>query len=56
MAENPAFGESMKRNNLLRHDFAEPEEISAPVLFMASDAASMITGQILVVDGGWTMV
>ncbi|MEQ8660201.1 MAG: SDR family oxidoreductase, partial [Gammaproteobacteria bacterium] len=37
-------------------DLAEPEEISAPVIFLASPAASMITGQVLVVDGGWTMV
>lgn len=56
LRDSPAFGESMHRNNLLRHDFAEPEEISAPVIFLASEAASMITGQVLVVDGGWTMV
>jgi len=41
---------------LLRRDLAEPEEISAPVIFLASPAASMITGHTLVVDGGWTIV
>lgn len=33
---------------------AQPEEIAAIALFLASDTASFINGQAIVVDGGWT--
>ena len=56
MKDSPAFAEAVKSKNLLRGDLAEPEEMSAPVIFLASEAASMITGHTLVVDGGWTIV
>lgn len=34
---------------------ARPDEVAAPVLFFASEAASFITGQVISVSGGLTM-
>jgi NAD(P)-dependent dehydrogenase (short-subunit alcohol dehydrogenase family) len=32
----------------------KPEEVAALALYMASDAASFMTGSVVTLDGGWT--
>ena len=40
----------------LQQRVADPDELAAPICFLLSDAASFITGTLLVVDGGETAI
>jgi 3-oxoacyl-[acyl-carrier protein] reductase len=51
---NEKFAANMM-NRIPMKRWAEPEEIAGAFVFMASDAASYITGQVLPVDGGMVM-
>ena len=52
--ENPQLGaEWLERTPMKR--LGDPDEIAATVLFLASDAASWLTGSIIVADGGYVL-
>ncbi|MBM3264728.1 MAG: SDR family oxidoreductase, partial [candidate division Zixibacteria bacterium] len=52
--ENEGFRVQVKK--ILMGRLAEPEEIAGAIVYLASQAGSMVTGHTLVVDGGYTIV
>jgi NAD(P)-dependent dehydrogenase (short-subunit alcohol dehydrogenase family) len=54
MLSDPEFHADVLERIAALHRIGQPKEVSGVVVFLASDAASMITGQTLLVDGGWT--
>jgi NAD(P)-dependent dehydrogenase (short-subunit alcohol dehydrogenase family) len=50
----PEVNEAMKREVPLGR-FGTSEEVADTVLFLVSDFARYITGETIVIDGGWKM-
>lgn len=60
MLEDPRFGGREKLMNTWLDAIAmgrlgQPHELVGPAVFLASDASSLVTGHVLMVDGGYTI-
>jgi len=53
LLRDPAFGGRLAAKVPMKR-VGEPAELQGPLLFLASDASSYVTGTNLAVDGGWT--
>jgi NAD(P)-dependent dehydrogenase (short-subunit alcohol dehydrogenase family) len=53
MFEDPAFAEMVAASIPLGR-IGTPDDVAAAALYLASDAARLVTGHSLLVDGGWT--
>ena len=52
--EDADFRDSVRKRIPLGR-IGKPEEVAGPVVFLASAAAALITGETIMVDGGWTI-
>jgi NAD(P)-dependent dehydrogenase (short-subunit alcohol dehydrogenase family) len=51
---DPGFRAEVEERIAGLHRIGEPPEVAGAVVFLASPAASLITGETLLIDGGWT--
>jgi NAD(P)-dependent dehydrogenase (short-subunit alcohol dehydrogenase family) len=53
---DPAFRSNVIERIAALHRVGEPMDVAGAVVFLASSAASLITGHTLLIDGGWTAI
>lgn len=53
MFEDPDFKEMVLRKILLGR-IGQPKDVLGAVVYLASEASDLVTGHVLLVDGGWT--
>ena len=51
---DPEFRADVEERIAALHRIGEPDEVAGAVVFLCSPAATLITGETLVIDGGWT--
>jgi 2-dehydro-3-deoxy-D-gluconate 5-dehydrogenase len=51
---SPAFTDPVVQARIPAGRFGEPEDIVGSVIYLASSASDYVTGQLLIVDGGWS--
>jgi NAD(P)-dependent dehydrogenase (short-subunit alcohol dehydrogenase family) len=53
---DPGFRAEVIERIAALHRIGEPMEVAGAVVFLASPAAALITGETILIDGGWTAV
>jgi len=51
---NPEFRSDVIERIAALHRIGEPMDVAGAVVFLASSAASLVTGDTILIDGGWT--
>jgi len=55
VAKNNTFIEALAKRTALKR-VGDPKDLQGAIIWLCSDASSFVTGQNIVVDGGWTII